>query len=102
MLHMVVNTAHINVMSLAANLASSDGMFYHFKQCNAFLVFGEMNLVIVVWVAIKADRALINALDLPALLRVDPGIGLGLVSTTHTADNATTQTNTQAFQGDTL
>src|SRR5437016_8156582 len=48
------------------------------------------------------DCYLVNIFDLPALLGVNPGIGFGLVATTHTTYNAAAQTGAQMLQRDTL
>src|SRR6266567_2062479 len=48
------------------------------------------------------DGSLIDALDLPALLSVNPGVCLGLVLTTHTTHDTTAQADTQCLQRNTL
>src|SRR5579884_3272018 len=65
------------------------------------LIFRKLNFVIIS-VFVEAYRDLINTLDLPALLGVDPRIGLGLAFSAHAMDDAAAQASTQRFQWDTL
>src|SRR5579885_1549576 len=68
---------------------------------NATLIFRQLNLIFR-RAFVEVDGSLVDAFDLPTLLGVDPGVGLGFVGAAHTAHDAAAQATAQVFQRDAL
>src|SRR6266849_1319806 len=69
---------------------------------DSILIFSELDLFSRSGFAIQAHSVLVYSFDLPALLGINPGIGLSFVSPAHTAYYTAAQACTQVFQRNAL